>query len=255
MNLWCVLLLFSPQWVLEGVPSEARFSAERYSFFTLQATPRSPSTADVCARARSLVDSEVTLARARTFPPPQPGFRVVISADFGAMIRQAPVLDPATPGFHEGNAVFWAEELVKLYTVDMTMVSAEFRTKAASLKPIDITNQADLDRFNRQSAELRAFQSRNRYDEFAKQFMLYYGRVQAQLGEVLLVMGDTCRILSTSLDETSRQEMVRAPRSLASAMRKLAYQPWMSVSDLHLRLGMHRGLERLADETELASRR
>lgn len=123
----------------------------------------------------SLIESEFRKALSSGPPPPAEGFGIGLSGDFSAMMKQAPVLDPEAPGFHEGNAYFWFEQFAKLYTVGLDLTSADFQRLMQDLSAAAKDQSKDgLTSLKGIIARLRSFEPRNRHDEFAKQFTVVW---------------------------------------------------------------------------------
>lgn len=209
---------------------------------------------DFYFRFKSLLKSEMRKASAKTPPAPHPGFGIAISADFDAMMRQAPVRDPAAPGFHEGNAYFWFEQLLKLFHVGLDLASPEFKNLLTGFSELQKakTDEAMRVGVKRVIQRISDFEPVTRHDEFAKRVVLAHLINGARAAEIGLDVNRMCQVLMEhpqGCDFTSSAEALRA---YSKEVRQMIYEPSFDGSVVPQRVAMWRALEKLALEIEKA---
>jgi hypothetical protein len=201
----------------------------------------------------SLIKSEFRKALSSGPPPPTEGFGIALSGDFSAMMKQAPVLDPEAPGFHEGNAYFWFEEFAKLYTVGLDLTSPDFQRLMQNLSAAAKDQSKDgLTNLKEIIVSLRSFKPRNRHDEFAKQFTLVWFTDWVRLGEIAIEVEGINRLLRNKPSRTDLEATATKLRLNANEVRLMIYRPSGSPQDVPMRLAMWRSLRIAASKVEAA---
>ena len=170
---------------------------------------------------------------------PSPGFGVVISRDYTKWRRLAPVLDRASPDFHEGDAIFWQTNFLKAATVAMTRASPALK---AGLTDLGSHNGP---------RNLRAMTPRGDIDVFVRRYILA-GMDAAERFRSLVA--DTEALCASNM---APQVAASELRRMAQKLRGIMYEPllpWTPQKDAHplqndprfLRRAVHDALEMLA---------
>jgi hypothetical protein len=200
-----------------------------------------------------LVEREFQVLDPKTTPEPRPGFRVQISGDFDVMMRGAPELDPKAPGFHEGNAVFFHEQLSKIALVGMQLTSASFQKDLAEILSFERAFPG-LERIKEKISCLEKIATSNRHDIFQKKFLAAYldgfykhGHVMKELEEL------QARAKRGVLPKTS--VVVNEVRRYSDRVGAVVYRPALGPQDLAVRKSMWKALDKLASEVEAAARK
>ena len=205
--------------------------------------------ADVLARDfTGLIQDEVTrLGREKT-PEPLQGFQLVASADFAAMMRAAPKLDPEAPGFHEGNAQFFQESLGKGALVAMRLASREFQ---ADLKREILSWQASggVAATKRACENIKRLNTRNKQDLFFREFFTAYLDANYQLGLVTGELEALQKSAQTGVVPTN-SELGSKLRSLQRRVGTIVWHPALGPKDVAVRKAVWRMLQRLTTEAD-----
>ena len=164
----------------------------------------------------------------RSTPPPDEGFRLVVSGDFDEMMRQAPALDPDDRAFHEGNAYFWYETLFKLYLVSSQSSRLPREIQPLLAAPLDEERafQRDTaDNLRRRLSLIEAFEPKSRNDDFLKRYAVAYFSSELRWREIITT---ATTIYASLRDPVSKDEMEKSAaivREKTAETRQMLYEP------------------------------
>ncbi|NOY48041.1 MAG: hypothetical protein GXO84_07590 [Chlorobi bacterium] len=169
-----------------------------FSCFVYIFTPSASIEAKECpCELDSLVDSELSKT-SNYIPPPDEGFSIAISGDFNAMMGQKPILDPEKASFHEGNAFFWHETMAKLFIVNLSETSKEFKHLIGALDALNRidTDTPPIEKMRQLKDRFKNFKSENRHDKFCRSFIEAHLRDLIQISEIYIKVNEICQRLS-----------------------------------------------------------
>ncbi len=219
----------------------------------------------------NLISSEYETLSLKPLPFPAEGSRIKISGNFDFMMREAPVLDPEDPGFHEGNACEWHKQMAGMFMVSSMIASPDFTQlmkdlASATTSQIAIGNllekmiksnsvtsdQAHITLNNARTIlqRIRDFEPKTNGDKFLKPFLVKHLSDQIRIATIILAMREKTTLVKGNRLPEQLKDLASLMRKWADEVKLLIFQPSMSPDCVKMRKALWIALNKQAARIE-----